>query len=687
MSLIDLLLKANCDTREHFFTFVTYYNEYATEKKFTLISANQESALYDDYQKTNNITQIRNRLYLVQEVTYLNDLPFLFHDKSSVVYRNIRTINGLDFDVVKSGLQKYIRRGNIRKAIECGVELFMFQFVKDGKSAFTNFINRLRAIVVEDIGIAFPTLILQVDKQLKEIKKGNVNTLVNCITLMCNCLHTRFYSHVNAHDVKYASIYYVIEEKDVKINGKTFPIENDTYFTRSVNQLIYAMKQKNVRACHWIKEIAYSSEKLKTKRYRRCKPAYLVFAIVEWIFKEEKVHPLLLSIFNCCLNWYHTLKVKESILLLVHPVYVYMFYNQEDLKESLPVHVDASSIYNLNLRYDPNKVFFFDDYVCDKHTRVGKMKGKTMTDFAVEGSLVAHENTLFNSTFSQNYLMGYIHCRFKYRYLKKETEMFNLKARAQLTCRMKGMDTYFATLKTNNENVVVKGPWKNFDSIYKSYSLISIQSFFSNLNIIPMTIKLGKIDMFENVPMGFRKFANNKKPYYFAVYHDMFDQSEYETIVKTSTLWKEGEKVVDYEKLFEKNRKLNFGVPSKLSEKARISLIHAMAWRYMFEIGDFAYRNFLCVNDKVYNIDVENIFVGNALTWSKGEKQILKDTFRKHRNEIIQVWNAWLVSNKGLGQDKWYMIENILELNKQDVCRIHNNCNYLISSFEEWIQG
>ncbi len=62
-------------------------------------------------------------------------------------YRSVRTVSGYPFDVAKSALQKFIRRGDFDRAMIMAVECFSFRLIHDagggGGASYTNFINRL----------------------------------------------------------------------------------------------------------------------------------------------------------------------------------------------------------------------------------------------------------------------------------------------------------------------------------------------------------------------------------------------------------------------------------------------------------------------------------------------------------------------------------------------------------------
>ena len=68
-------------------------------------------------------------------------------------FRSERIWNGFSLDVLKSALQKYIRRSNVEMAYYVAMELDMFRHADGGKRILTNFYHRLMVIFIEDIGL------------------------------------------------------------------------------------------------------------------------------------------------------------------------------------------------------------------------------------------------------------------------------------------------------------------------------------------------------------------------------------------------------------------------------------------------------------------------------------------------------------------------------------------------------
>ena len=73
-------------------------------------------------------------------------------NKLSDKFRDEVTWNGYASDIMKSGLQKYIRRGVLDKALYCAGELDLFKEAPDrGETIRTNFLHRLMIIYMEDV--------------------------------------------------------------------------------------------------------------------------------------------------------------------------------------------------------------------------------------------------------------------------------------------------------------------------------------------------------------------------------------------------------------------------------------------------------------------------------------------------------------------------------------------------------
>lgn len=200
----------------------------------------------------------------------------------SLKFRDVKTYSGFEFDLAKSALQKYIRRGMLKKALYLACELDMFRIIPECKAQFTNFYNRLRIILLEDIGLANPEGVLEIAKSLslyREEKTQKTSLLISdIINKMCKSPHCRFYSHVRNYT-------------------KKLDIEKGSF--------LEFLKDKKI-------ECWYFAEKMDPKD---------VFSQLEKVQNSDTL--------KMCKEWYKTLKVKENFLCLIHPIFVSIMQTQK----------------------------------------------------------------------------------------------------------------------------------------------------------------------------------------------------------------------------------------------------------------------------------------------------------------------------------------------------------------------
>lgn len=121
-------------------------------------------------------------------------------------FRN-ETIDGIGVDILKSALQKYIRRGNVQMALWVACRLDLFCYVEGGKRIWTNFIHRLMIIFLEDIGFPGIThwhrihewLYLTCLRDRHRDRPSEIRAIRSAIILMCNSEKARTCGHLKAY--------------------------------------------------------------------------------------------------------------------------------------------------------------------------------------------------------------------------------------------------------------------------------------------------------------------------------------------------------------------------------------------------------------------------------------------------------------------------------------------------------
>jgi hypothetical protein len=636
------IITLNIENFERFLSFLQYLCKRKNIKVCKEIYELQQ-ILLSNFAKQTKIKKLVN--------TSFQELPdWLFINKSSTKFRNERTLNGYMFDEMKSAMQKYARRGIFKECVYSMVEMNFFKWIKGGRRSFTNFYNRIRVILLEDVGIASPRTIPIANKWLKILRTTNTAfppELIKLSWCLSNNLHYRMYSQIKG--------YYLANEPPKKESNLRFDLGADKeFFEKDINNLLGCLETKDLACYWWMSKIVDSKHKLQIKRYRSNCSGFLGFAVLKWFFERKSIHPLILENFDVCLEWYKELKIKEASICLFHPMYLYILENKLDFSE-IPTKFEVNNLMKyfndnlLNIRH------ILRDYVFDMHTRKGRSQKKDSSDFVIEGSLVAFEDKLIEMPFARK---SYLQSKLKMGKIQNENQEFTLKARAQLTCSTTRPDVYFA-FDSQKRNVVVKGPYLEYETANRTFQLFCLLGLFEKVNIMKINMKLLIPNMFENVPLGCRNKIINDIPYYFLIFDDLYNVKLYPTKIQSSKLWHE-EIVVDFDELFSQNSHFGFAIPTKMNEKARLSLLYQLAIRYIFELGDFATRNFVRVENEIWNLDIEKPFVSRHLKWKKTERILLVKTYTNYKNEINAILKKWLKHvnfENPTFYDKWFMIK------------------------------
>lgn len=544
-------------------------------------------------------------------------------------FRGSKTLSGISFDLAKSALQKYIRRGDAAQAMKMGVEMDAFRMIEGGEACWTNFYNRLRICYLEDIGLADIEMLLSVDWRLEEWKNsGNSDDgkmfMLTLIRDMAFSVHSRYFSHLRYVCCTFppdaeTPVYIHDLKEDCKI----------PFLRENVNGLVWCLEENDraEKAWYFAEEIL-KVEKLEVRRYGGFRSGFLVFEIIEHFLPEtHRKH------FNVCVKWYKTMKMKEQFLCCMFMLEI------------------------LNMRMTPRPMIIFEEpissyqpfgndvvaeFAADMHTLEGKRAGRGTTEFAIDGSMVSLDvrlSTKFQQLYTQSKIVPSL--------ILKESEEFTLKGRAQLICSGSRPDTYFAKTRTGRD-VVVKGPFRDYENACQAFHLQAMMKRYTRVNTLDVNIKYLYPDMFRSgenqTTLGCRMGIQSTKPAYFLVMNDLIGLQVYPLKMKESKNWNPTP-VVDFEKVFEENKEMGFGFAEEMPPDAAFSFAIQLTFRYIFKLGDFAARNFLRVGDKVWNLDVERIGVGNTIRLSKKNKDILLASIIEHEEEFCRILKEWSIEN------------------------------------------
>lgn len=571
----------------------------------------------------------------------------------STSYRKHITWNNYPADVMKSGLQKYIRRSILDKALYCAAELDLFKEAPNAKEAEgirTNFLHRLMIIFMEDVenlGV-FDTIYTKMNQLFQEREKAERSNekesrlVTEVVTLLTRSKKARTCSHVRAlFNPKYQPIH------------DRYPSMNSLWLSPQKNTLEYncsmfkkCLKEKNLLAVHYAFQIEASEEKLPQKLFRSSQPVWFIFHQLMnplQLAKTERVQKFV--------EWYkgHIGGMKEGfmcwLLPLLHELDI-IPSGTADVEEILPYVAKNREGYTIEV----------DDYVLDRHTSRGR--GKSLVEFALIGALVEPQADFVNLLWKQFYedgkryeegvpILGEIQRSVpitrKTMTLseeKTETDAYDFLVRTQLTTMGTKMDVYFAR-NGQGHLVVVKGPYATSAEIdvlqrnttWKRQHGLPYNNFIVR-HLLPNRWP-------EGVPLGARNKVDRTRPAYFLVFESYLQESDLRTMMHSSTLWPATE-VIDWKQ-----------IPFHFTHKARaltdqeyIDYIHAILFRYLLGVSDFADRNFIMKDGRVISIDedVEGRDIDMYTTLQKNKAAFLHEWLQNHYEQLSI--SQWTITNE-----------------------------------------
>lgn len=304
------------------------------------------------------------------------------------------TFSGYSIDIVKSGLQKYIRRNIVLKALYCGFELYRMIEIDKGISIQTNCYNRLAVIACEDIGPANLSLCIKV-VELVLNKNRDINILATIIQLMSISEKTRIMSHLNrtycttegkiyARNIGFPVDDFV--ETDLIIHEQYWKSGDPEEIKYLAEMFLYRLYQKNFMVFDWLGRYKDATKNIKVMpRKRRTDPMVVIWDMLQSLL-PYKVHEILSKAY---------FKMTEKTPFLMTAIIVALYsipYIELDITESVKIWTDHPTLNQL-MKGEYN--FQTDDFIIDKHTKQGKIKGASRDTFVKEGAYVTPQSELY----------------------------------------------------------------------------------------------------------------------------------------------------------------------------------------------------------------------------------------------------------------------------------------------------
>ena len=338
-------------------------------------------------------------------------MNLVMNNRGQLAYRTCFssiTRHGYKLDMMKSGMQKYLRRGELKMMMWCAMEIFNFELMAETemekkmcKGIITNMLNRIIVMMDEELlfcEVERYLVLRNLIEKFDEDRKNGIKYLIN----ICKCLSDgKICRH--ASDIR-AFWDYRIRFKDVEFDEEKKDLDNVYCFKKFVekfndnddNMFYYMFKifnsgekiskggfRKKKEYVYKIWEKLFSLEFVKNNKYNNG----LVKRLMEYKFDEFDKNKKRGERFMFLINCIELLRGGPN-RLFINEVY----YN--DLMEMYNVNLikdqEITDILNDNKEYKQ-----MDDYVIDMHTSIGRKMGKNRKDFALEGCVVLNEDRTF----------------------------------------------------------------------------------------------------------------------------------------------------------------------------------------------------------------------------------------------------------------------------------------------------
>lgn len=550
----------------------------------------------------------------------------------TVKFRNEKSISGYEWNVVKSALQKYIRRNNVDMAIKMAMEMYCFDFIDNGKRIITNGLHRLQIIFLEDIGCGnlylWPELCDWFDIIYREREKDDANRnrkieieyLTRIIINLCKSRKIRCGSYMNA-------ICQLTTEDRGKI--KYCQYTETVYCGDPIllqELLIKYLDEKSWKSIVVLKE--YLNIIDLNKRQSKSKLQNELNKILNNYF----------TFMECCNKWKKNVGHLRDAYLLYFVQLCHYLYGGDELQ------LYETDVCN---QWDENKIgkIQLDDFVYDKHVRLSKDDSNKYfinvssyveprsQDVALPNEFITiykwfkgDRKNVLEIERNKNTLKSK---KLKiWKFPEKESQL-DFICRAQLVTSYSKTDTYYAKgiEKDVNQLWLIKGPYIERTQLDEFLKFQKIKKERKLPFIICFSRKM-IVDLWPEHPgIGVRHKLKENEEAYFIFCKSVIPESELSFEYRSSKKW-EKTKVV-------KLKEFSVNV-FKLNNMQMVYYLKNIAFRLEYNIGDMADRNFIVSGNIVYSVDESATKSNICLKTQLGESKYsyIKEYFEKVKNKL-----------------------------------------------------
>ena len=305
-------------------------------------------------------------------------------------------VSGYGIGIVKSGMQKYLRRRESSKMKWCAMQMLLFRYgykneneKKIGKAIFSNLINRIIVMLDEELCfddwkryLKVRSLIDLLKKEEDSLEKG-IEILYKICDVMCSGRIIRLGSDIGCYFGKRVfetgdgniEMYRMVD-CDIIYEGKAGDSQE---YKDCMRNFIGWFNQKDSRCYYWLMKLYLVMGKGQVRRYHRKDMIYGVWEYMEGLIG---VNENLRRLFEYRLEKFYEKEKMDRKLFLIGCVNLIMYRDDIDWNEKI-------KWFQIEEEIDEKMVI--DDYCIDMHCQEGRKMGKNKEDFVNEGSLVVNE--------------------------------------------------------------------------------------------------------------------------------------------------------------------------------------------------------------------------------------------------------------------------------------------------------
>ena len=290
---------------------------------------------------------------------------------------------GKKSSVLKSGVCKYFRRGEVEKYEWCVIEMMIFGL--KNKGLMTNIINRLKILIMEEVVVSDCILVGMMIDKIKEIEKvesweEKVKLVIDFVEISKMCKRGRICSYMN-NWWKWKDVDYDMDKIEI-VKVTKYKKKGDSVELLKYGELLIEFIENKDEKMMDIFYKMYKMEGNFGKRYRRNDGVYLFWEIIEDYCKSNEVW---FKIFNFAKEMFYKKGMIERPSFAIWIGLCVLNYEKFDWDKKI-LYEENKIV--LNDYFKERKDLDMDEYVV-KDYHVNKKYG--LDKFATEGAYVKDE--------------------------------------------------------------------------------------------------------------------------------------------------------------------------------------------------------------------------------------------------------------------------------------------------------